>query len=51
MTNKGANKGRPDRDRTEQTRQRNTKDEKVARDPDVRGVTRSAARRERGDAR
>lgn len=40
MTNKGGNKGREGKSRSEDTATRNTKDEAVARDPDIAGVMR-----------
>lgn len=45
MANKGGNKGRESKRRGEDTTTQNKKDEAVARDPDIRGVT----RREAGD--
>jgi hypothetical protein len=45
MSNKGGNKGRPGKARSEDTATRNTKDEAVHRDPDIKGVT----QREAGD--
>lgn len=45
MANKGGNKGAQGRTRSEDTATQNTNDEAVARDPDIRGVT----KREAGD--
>lgn len=45
MANKGGNKGSAGKARTEDTASQNAKDEAVARNPDIRGVT----RREAGD--
>jgi hypothetical protein len=42
--NKGGNKGSQGKARTEDTTTQNTRDETVARDPDIRGVTRREAR-------
>jgi hypothetical protein len=44
MSNKGGNKGRSGTNRSEDTAAQNKKDEAVARDPDIRGVTRREAR-------
>lgn len=45
MPNKGGNKGRSGTNRSEDTATRNTQDEAVHREPDIRGVT----KREAGD--
>lgn len=45
MANKGGNKGSSGKKRSEDTETQNARDEAVARDPDIRGVT----RREAGD--
>lgn len=44
MAGKGGNKGKKTEARSEDTATRNAKDEAVARDPDIRGVTRREAR-------
>jgi hypothetical protein len=45
VANKGGNKGSQGKARSEDTEAQNTKDETVARDPDIRGVR----QREAGD--
>jgi hypothetical protein len=44
VSGKGGNKGRPDSQKSEDTRRQNGKDEAVSRDPDIAGVMRRESR-------